>query len=154
MREFQRLKSAAEEISSKINIHPSHTAGPNIAGAYPAHVALLDHLRIIVKDSHMTLDELVSEMNDRADKLKDLGHTVLFDLGDDGKVMLDATGDEVVITPNPDDDDAETTLTLSTDNMVKLINGDLNPMVAFTMGKLKVFGSKGIALKLSSLLEN
>lgn len=102
----------------------------------------------------MTLDELVSEMNDRADKLKDLGHTVLFDLGDDGKVMLDATGDEVVITPNPDDDDAETTLTLSTDNMVKLINGDLNPMVAFTMGKLKVFGSKGIALKLSSLLEN
>ncbi len=102
----------------------------------------------------MTLDKLVSEMNDRAGKLKELGHTVLFDLGDDGKVLLDATGETVVVTPNPDDEDAETTLALSTDNMVKLINGDLNPMVAFTMGKLKVFGSKGIALKLSSLLEN
>ena len=44
-------------------------------------------------------------------------------------------------------------MTLSADNMVKLINGDLNPMVAFTLGKLKVSGSRGIALKLSSLLD-
>lgn len=101
----------------------------------------------------MALDDLVSEMQTKADKLKELHHTVLFDLGDDGKILLDATGDEVKITPNPDTDDAETTLALSSDNMVKLINGDLNPMVAFTLGKLKVFGSKGIALKLSSLLD-
>ncbi|MBY0510440.1 MAG: SCP2 sterol-binding domain-containing protein [Rhodospirillaceae bacterium] len=101
----------------------------------------------------MALDELVAEMQTKADKLKELNHTVLFDLGDDGKILLDATGDGVKITPNPDSDDAETTLALSADNMVKLINGDLNPMVAFTLGKLKVFGSKGIALKLSSLLD-
>ncbi len=101
----------------------------------------------------MALDELVAEMQTKADKLKELNHTVLFDMGDDGKILLDATGDEVKITPNPDSDDAETTLALSADNRVKLINGDLNPMVAFTLGKLKVFGSKGIALKLSSLLD-
>ncbi len=101
----------------------------------------------------MALDELVAEMQTKADKLKELNHTVLFDLGDDGKILLDASGDEVKITPNPDNEDAETTLALSADNMVKLINGDLNPMVAFTLGKLKVFGSKGIALKLSSLLD-
>lgn len=101
----------------------------------------------------MALDELLAEMQTKADKLKELNHTVLFDMGDDGKILLDATGDEVKITPNPDSDDAETTLALSADNMVKLINGDLNPMVAFTLGKLKVFGSKGIALKLSSLLD-
>jgi putative sterol carrier protein len=101
----------------------------------------------------MALDELLAEMQTKADKLKELNHTVLFDLGDDGRILLDATGDAVKITPNPDSDDAETTLALSADNMVKLINGDLNPMVAFTLGKLKVFGSKGIALKLSSLLD-
>lgn len=101
----------------------------------------------------MALDELLAEMQTKVDKLKELNHTVLFDMGDDGKILLDATGDEVKITPNPDTDDAETTLALSADNMVKLINGDLNPMVAFTLGKLKVFGSKGIALKLSSLLD-
>ena len=101
----------------------------------------------------MALDEIVGEMQTQADKLKELNHTVLFDMGDDGKVLLDATGAEVKIVPNPDSDEAETTLVLSSDNMSKLIAGDLNPMVAFTLGKLKVFGSKGIALKLSSLLD-
>lgn len=101
----------------------------------------------------MTIDEIVGEMQKQADKLKELNHTVLFDLGDDGKVLLDATGGDVKVTANPDSDDAETTLALSTENLLKLMEGDLNPMVAFTMGRLKVFGSKGIALKLSSLLD-
>jgi putative sterol carrier protein len=101
----------------------------------------------------MALDDLIGEMRSKAGQLKDLNHTVLFDLGDDGKILLDATGDEVKIIPDPESDEAETTMALSADNMVKLINGDLNPMVAFTLGKLKVFGSKGIALKLSSLLD-
>lgn len=101
----------------------------------------------------MTLDEIVGEMHKQTDKLKPLNHTVLFDLGDDGKVLLDATGGGVTITPNPPSDEAETTLVLSGENMVKLMHGDLNPMVAFTMGRLKVFGSKGIAMKLSSLLD-
>ena len=92
-------------------------------------------------------------MQAQAGKLKELNHTILFDLGDDGRILLDATGDEVKIVPNPDSDDAETTLALSAPNMIKLMEGDLNPMVAFTMGRLKVFGSKGIALKLSSLLD-
>ncbi len=108
---------------------------------------------LLGKGTTMALEDLIGEMQSKADQLKELHHTVLFDLGDDGKILLDATGDEVKIIPNPDNEDAETTLALSADNMVKLINGDLNPMVAFTLGKLKVFGSKGIALKLSSLLD-
>ena len=101
----------------------------------------------------MDLDDLVGEMTAQADKLKELNHSILFDLGDDGKILLDTTGGDVKITPSPENEDAETTLVLSGENLVKLINGDLNPMVAFTLGKLKVFGSKGIALKLSSLLD-
>jgi putative sterol carrier protein len=101
----------------------------------------------------MDLDDLVGEMANQADKLKELNHSVLFDLGDDGKILLDATGGEIKITPSPESEDAETTLVLSSESLVKLMNGDLNPMVAFTLGKLKVFGSKGIALKLSSLLD-
>ena len=101
----------------------------------------------------MDLDDLVGEMTAQADKLKELNHSILFDLGDDGKILLDTTGGDVKITPSPENENAETTLVLSGENLVKLINGDLNPMVAFTLGKLKVFGSKGIALKLSSLLD-
>jgi putative sterol carrier protein len=102
----------------------------------------------------MELDELVAAMNQQAGKLKELNHTVLFDLGDDGRILLDATGDAVKVVPNPGSDDADTTLALSSENLVKLMEGDLNPMVAFTMGRLKIFGSKGIALKLASLLDS
>lgn len=101
----------------------------------------------------MDFDRIVDEVRERAKDLSELNHTVLFDLEDAGKILVDATGDEVVVTPNPEDEDAETTLVMSPENLQKLINGDLNPMVAFTMGKLKIFGSKGIALKLSSLLD-
>jgi putative sterol carrier protein len=101
----------------------------------------------------MALEDVVSEMQAKADKLKELNYAVMFDLGDEGKILLDATGDEVKITPNPDGEDADTTLALSEENMMKLMAGDLNPMVAFTLGKLKVFGSKGIALKLAGLLD-
>jgi putative sterol carrier protein len=101
----------------------------------------------------MEFDQIVDEVRARADDLAELNHTVLFDLEDSGKILLDATGDEVIVTPNPEDDDAETTLVLSPENAKKLVDGELNPMVAFTMGKLKIFGSKGIALKLSSLLD-
>ena len=95
----------------------------------------------------------MDEVRARAGDLGELNHTVLFDLQDMGKILIDATGDEVIVTANPDDEDAETTLELSPESLQKLIAGDLNPIIAFTMGKLKIFGSKGIALKLSSLLD-
>lgn len=101
----------------------------------------------------MALDEIVTSMQSQADKLKELNHTVLFDLGDDGRILLDATGDTVKVVANPDSDEADTTLALSTENLAKLMEGNLNPMVAFTMGRLKIFGSKGVALKLSGLLD-
>lgn len=101
----------------------------------------------------MDFDQIVDEVKARANDLSELNYAVLFDLEDAGKILVDATGYEVVVTANPDDEDAETTLVLSPENMQKLMAGELNPMVAFTMGKLKVFGSKGVALKLSSLLD-
>ena len=78
---------------------------------------------------------------------------LIFDLGDDGRILLDASGDTVKVVANPDSDDADTTLTLTAANLAKLMEGDLNPMVAFTMGRLKISGSKGVAWKLSSLLD-
>ena len=70
-----------------------------------------------------------------------------------GKFFVDATGNEVVFTRNPEDDEAETTLILSSEDMTSLITGELSPIAAYTMGKLKVHGSMGIALKLSGILE-
>ena len=49
----------------------------------------------------MALEDLIGEMQGKVEQLKELNHTVLFDLGDDGRILLDATGDAVKITPNP-----------------------------------------------------
>ena len=41
----------------------------------------------------MSLEDLVGEMSAQADKLKELNHSVLFDLGDEGKIRLDQPAD-------------------------------------------------------------
>lgn len=42
---------------------------------------------------------------------------------------------------------------LSSDNLLKLVEGRLSPMMAFSTGRLKVQGSQGVALKLAGLLD-
>ena len=39
-------------------------------------------------------------------------------------------------------------------DLQKLIDGNLNPTLAYMTGKLKVEGSMGVALKISQLLED
>ena len=67
----------------------------------------------------MDFDDIVKTVQEHAADLEDLNHTVLFDLEDAGQILIDATGDTVVVTPNPDDDEAETTLVLSPENLQK-----------------------------------
>ena len=47
---------------------------------------------------------------------------------------------------------ANCTVTMTDENFVKLVSGQLNPQMAFMTGKLKVAGNMGLALKLSSIL--
>ena len=44
-------------------------------------------------------------------------------------------------------------LRLTGENLARLMAGKLSPMLAFSTGKLRVDGSKGVALKLASLLD-
>ncbi len=48
--------------------------------------------------------------------------------------------------------DADVTLTLSEKHLMKLLEDDLNPTVAFMTGQLKVDGKIGLALKLQELV--
>jgi putative sterol carrier protein len=49
--------------------------------------------------------------------------------------------------------EAVCTIRVSAENMEKLMAGALNPMLAYTLGKLKIDGSMGVAMKVAALLE-
>jgi putative sterol carrier protein len=100
------------------------------------------------------LDGLIGQMRARGAGLRGLGYRVRFDLTDTGEaILLDATGSQAAVEPAAAGEEADTVLALSSDDLAKLIAGRLSPMLAFSTGRLRVEGSKGVALKLASLLD-
>ncbi len=98
----------------------------------------------------MSLDDVLEGFEENLDKMASLNAKVAYDFGDDGLVFIDATTSPPTISR--EDEGADCTLKISLENFIKLTNGDLDPIMAFTMGKLKVEGSMGIAMKLSAIL--
>ncbi len=69
-----------------------------------------------------------------------------FDCGDDGVIVL---ADNAAST---EDRETDCTIRISRDNLTKLLTGKLNPMTGVMMGKLKISGDMGVAMKLGQLL--
>jgi putative sterol carrier protein len=99
----------------------------------------------------MSLESATSAIRAKAMISTPLGHRIQFDLGDDGIIFWDGTQTPPVIDNTARE--AETTITISLDNLGSLIAGALNPTMAYMTGKLKIQGSMGVALKMSQLLE-
>ncbi|MGR3836737.1 MAG: SCP2 sterol-binding domain-containing protein [Cognatishimia sp.] len=72
--------------------------------------------------------------------------TLKFDCGDDGVIVL-ADG-----TASTQDQTTDCTIKITQDNLVKLLTGKLNPMTGVMMGKLKISGDMGVAMKLGKLI--
>ncbi len=68
---------------------------------------------------------------------------------EDGMIHLDDTVSPTLVSN--DMKEAPCTLKMSLENFGKMLSGDMNPMMAFMTGKMKVEGDKGIAMKLASL---
>jgi putative sterol carrier protein len=64
----------------------------------------------------------------------------------EGAIMLDASG------VRSGDDEADVTLTASVDVFKAILDGEMNPTMAFMTGKLSVDGSMGLAMKLAAVL--
>ena len=69
-----------------------------------------------------------------------------FDCGDDGVIVL-ADG-----TASTQDQTTDCTIKITQDNLVKLLTGKLNPMTGVMMGKIKISGDMGVAMKLGKLI--
>ena len=99
----------------------------------------------------MTVEKIAQALESNLAAFTGLGAKVAFDLGEDGAIAIDATGSPPVLSDQPDD--ADCTIRISAENLVKLIDGELNAMMAYTLGKLKIDGSMGVAMKVAALLE-
>jgi putative sterol carrier protein len=64
----------------------------------------------------------------------------------EGAIMLDPSG------VRAGDDEADVTLTAEADVFKAILDGEMNPTMAFMTGKLSVDGSMGLAMKLGSVL--
>lgn len=93
----------------------------------------------------MSLQEIATRI-DKALQGKDFEGSLKFDCGTDGAVILADGGASTA------DRDTDCTITISQDNLVKLLTGKLNPMTGVMMGKLKISGDMGTALKLGKLI--
>ena len=98
----------------------------------------------------MSLDVLTNRIKEKVGTNSGLDATVKFDLGSDGIIYVDGKS-----SPNSvsnEDKDADCTITMTLENFMKLIAGDLDPTTAYMFGKLKIAGSMGVAMKLSKVI--
>jgi putative sterol carrier protein len=97
----------------------------------------------------MTIEEATSKVNDMATshggKLKS---KVNFKF-DEGIIHLDDTSSPTLVSN--EEKPADCTIKISLDNFDKMLSGDMNPMMAFMTGKMKIDGDKGVAMKLAGL---
>ncbi len=100
----------------------------------------------------MNLESIVQRLETRLADFSGLGARIVFDLGKDGAIAIDGTASPPVLSR--EDIEADCRFRISTENLGKLMDGSLNPMLAYTMGKLKIDGSMGVAMKIGALLED
>ena len=98
----------------------------------------------------MSLESLTNTIIERVGEDCGLQATLKFDLGEHGKVFIDAT--VVPNTVSNEDTDAQCTVGVSIEDFGSMLAGDLAPTTAFMSGKLKVEGDMGVAMKLQSIM--
>lgn len=97
----------------------------------------------------MTLDDATQKVSKMAANNGGKVNAVINFKFDEGIIHLDDTVSPVVVSN--EDKNADCTIKMSLDNFDKMMHGNLNPMMAFMGGKMKIEGDKGVAMKLASL---
>lgn len=101
-------------------------------------------------------EELADAIRERVGKVDKIGYRIVVALTDNDETITISDGDDGISVEEGGEDggeDADTVFRLTSDNLRKLIDGKLNPLIAYSTGRLKVEGSQGVALKLAGLLQ-
>ena len=78
------------------------------------------------------------------------GERLLFDCGDEGAVFIDGRAQPHVI--HNERAQADCTVTIARADLVALMTGELDPVMGFMTGRLRVAGDMGVALKLQRIV--
>lgn len=98
----------------------------------------------------MSIESTTEAVKNLAESADVLGATVKFAFTDATDVIyVDGSGDSNLVSN--ENKDAECTIELEQSVLDGLISGTVNPMMAFTMGQLKIDGDMGPAMKLSAM---
>jgi putative sterol carrier protein len=96
----------------------------------------------------MEVNLILEQLSKQAGNVSPFGAKLKF-LIDDQHIMIDGhNGNAVSI----DEGDADCVIITSSEHLLAMKNGDLNPMMAVLTGKIKIKGDKGLAMKLQSLI--
>jgi putative sterol carrier protein len=95
-----------------------------------------------------TLQDLTGRVRDVVSRHSELSRPVALDLGETG--IIHADGQTVGNTDEP----ADCRISLSADNLEALIEGRLDPTMAYMTGQLRVDGDMGLALQLAQALRD
>ena len=105
----------------------------------------------------MTFDEMLTKIRGLAEKVYASGRDFLavqINLtGDNGGVFYVEVKDGRINIEPYEYNDRNCAITMDLSNFNKLIDGKLDPVLAFTTGKLRVDGDVGKALEFSKLLK-
>ena len=92
----------------------------------------------------MSDNMVYSQMKEKAENANPIGGTLKF-IVDKSIVHIDGTGGSNVISE--EDKDADCTISTSLEVLLKLKNGEVNPMMAVMGGQIKISGDMGLAMK-------
>ena len=96
------------------------------------------------------IEDLTRILSEKVKFLPPLGYKLKIELDEGGLVIWDGTGSAPVVTN--EDGTADTTLRMTFNNAKALMEGRLDPTLAYMTGKLKVEGKLGVAMKLAAML--
>ena len=96
----------------------------------------------------MTLEDILSTLTERVNNATPIGKTLKLDFGS-RQLYIDGTGQRNEVSF--DNKDADCLIIVSEENFIAMATGNLNPMTAAMMGKVKIKGDMSVAMKLTSL---
>lgn len=97
------------------------------------------------------LEKLTDRIRGAAAGKPGFGKSIRLDLGESGAIRIDGAG-ETVAVDNDAAASADTTISMSAENLDKLMRGELNAMTAVAFGKIRIAGDMSQAMMLSKFL--